>query len=137
MKAFFLCMLIVSVLAVVYDLWAAVGDMAHNQYQGRHDLLDTSQPQPEHLSPHLGLTPKELASCDPYFANAYEQAVYNGYKLGTGYFGRQRQYYTLAGLLFVTSCCGIGAIRKGKQLRNQESNHAVQPTAGRSAPNGG
>ena len=137
MKALFLCMLIVSVLAVVYDLWAAVGDMAHNQYQGRHDLLDTSRPQPEHLSPHLGLTPKELASCDPYFASAYEQAVYDGYKLGTGYFGRQRRYYALAGLLFVTSCCGIGAIRKGKQLRNQESNHAVQPTAGPSAPSGG
>ena len=62
-------MLIVSVLAVVYDFWAAVGDMAHNQYQGRHDLLDTSRPQPEHLSPHLGLTAKELASCDPYFAS--------------------------------------------------------------------
>ena len=137
MKTFFLCMLIVSVLAVVYDFWAAVGDMAHNQYQGRHDLLDTSRPQPEHLSPHLGLTPKELASCDPHIANAYEQAVYDGYKLGTGYFGRQRRYYALAGLLFVTSCCGIGAIRKGKQLRNQESSQAVQPTAGRSAPSGG
>jgi hypothetical protein len=127
MKAFFLCMLIVSVLAVVYDLWAAVGDMAHSQYRGRHDLLDTSRPQPEHSSPHLGLTPKELASCDPYFANAYEQAVYDGYKLGTGYFGRQRRYYVLAGLLFVSGCCGIAATRNRKQLRNQEPRHAALP----------
>ena len=116
MRAFFLCMLIVSVLAVAYDPWAALSDMAHNQYQGRHDLLDTSQPQPDHCSPHLGLTPKELASCDPYFANAYEQAVYDGYKLGTGYFGRRRRYFALAGLLFLTSCCGLRAVRKGKLI---------------------
>jgi hypothetical protein len=126
MKAFFLCMLIVSVLAVAYGFWAACGDMAHNQYQGRHELLDTSRPQPDHLSPHLGLTPKELASCDPYFANAYEQAVYDGYKLGTGYFGRQRRYFALAGLLFVTSCCGLRAVRKGKLTGKQESNQFVQ-----------
>jgi hypothetical protein len=121
MKAIFLCMLIISVLAVAYDFWAACSDFAHNQYQGRHDLLDTSQPQPDHCSPHNGLTPKELASCDPYFADAYEQAVYDGYKLGTGYFGRQRRYFALAGLLFVTSCCGLLAVRKGKQVGKQES----------------
>jgi hypothetical protein len=113
-------MLIVSVVAVVYDFWAAIGDMGHNQYRSRHELLDTSRPQPEHASPHLGLTPKELASCDPYIAHAYEQAVYDGYKLGTGYSGRQQRYFALAGLLFLTSCCGIVANRMRKQPGNQD-----------------
>jgi hypothetical protein len=128
MKAFFLCMLIASVLAVVCDLWSALADFSHNQFEGRHVLLDTSRPQPDHLSPHLGLTPKELAKCDPYVADAYKQSVYDGYKLGTGYFGRQRRYFILAGLLFVTSCCGLVAVRKHKPLGDGKSNKSIQAT---------
>ena len=122
MKSFFVCMMIVAVLAVGYDFWGSLADIAHNQYLGRHELLDTSHPQPDHRSAHLGLTPKELAACDPSVADAYRQAVYDGYKLGTGYFGKERRYLALAGLLLLTGWCGIIASRK----KNKD---AAQPTA--------
>jgi hypothetical protein len=109
MKLFFVIMLVASVVSVPYELWKAIGATAHNQYQGRHDLLDTSRQQPDHLSPHLGLTPKELAQCDPYVADAYKQSVYDAYKLGTFHSGLSDQCLILSAFLFITSLVGIRA----------------------------
>ena len=117
MKLFFLIMLIASVVSVPFDLSRWLGAIAHNQYEGRHDLLDTSRPQPDHRSPHLGLTPKELAQCDPYVADAYEQSVYDGYKLGTYHSGLGEQCLILSAFLFVTSLVGIRAVSKAKPNR--------------------
>jgi hypothetical protein len=136
MKAFFICMLIVSALAVLFDLWAALGYTAHNHYQNRHDLLDTSRPQPDHESSQLGLTPKELATCDPYFADAYKASVFDGYRLGTGYMREQLRSFALGCLLFVTGCCGIRAVRKGERLGDRQSNRVMQPTDGRVTSSG-
>jgi hypothetical protein len=92
--------------------------MAHNQYQGRHDLLDTSKQQPDHLSPHLGLTPKELSVCDKYTADAYEESVYDGYKLGIGYSKMQAHSLGLAALLLLTSIIGIRSLRRDRVNRD-------------------
>ena len=132
MKTFFWLMLVVSVTSVVYEFGAGLTVMAHNQYQGRHDLLDTSRQQPDHRSPHLGLTPKELSLCDKYTADAYKESVYDGYKLGTGYSRLSAQCLGLAALLLITSVAGIRSLR-----RDQVSNQSVQPTSTRSAAGGG
>ena len=123
MKSFFVIMLIASVVSVPYELSTAIGALSHNQYQGRHDLLDTSRQQPDHRSPHLGLTPKELSLCDPYVANAYEQSVYDGYKLGSFIFGLGSQCLILSAFLFITSLVGIRAVSK----INAKSNQSAQP----------
>ena len=133
MKSFFVIMLIASVVSVPYRLWTGIEALAHNQYLGRHDLLDTSRQQPDNLSPHLGLTPKELAQCDPYVADAYKQSVYDGYKLGTFDSGLGTQCDILTALLFLTSLVGIRAASKV----GAKSNQSVQPTATRSAARGG
>jgi hypothetical protein len=107
MKKFFWVMLVASLASVLYEFDAELGVMAHNQYRGRHDLLDRSRPQPNHLSPHLGLTQTELGLCDKYVADAYGESVYDGYRLGRGYSRLSRQCLIMAGLLFVTSFIGI------------------------------
>ena len=119
MKLFFVIMLIVSVVSVPYACSKRIGALAHNQFRGRHDLLDTSRQQPDHLSPHLGLTPKELAQCDPYVANAYEQSVYDGYKLGTERSGLGGQCLILSAFLFITSLVGIRAVSKAGAKSNR------------------
>jgi hypothetical protein len=124
MKLFFVIILIVSVVSVPYTLWTRIRAMAHNQYQGRHDLLDANRQQPDHLSPHLGLTLKELAQCDPYVANAYEQSVYDGYKLGTFHSGLGDQCLILSAFLFITSLVGIRAVSKA----DAKSNEALHST---------
>jgi hypothetical protein len=121
-------MLLASIASVLYELYAGLRVMAHNQYQGRHDLLDTSRQQPDHLSPHLGLTPTELSLCDRYTADAYEQSVYDGYKLGTGYSKLSNLCLGLAALLILTSIAGIRSLASG-----QVSDQPVQPAATRSA----
>ena len=133
MKSFFVIMLIASVVSVPYRLLTGIDALAHNQYLSRHDLLDTSKQQPEHLSPHLGLTPTELAQCDPYVADAYKQSVYDGYKLGTFRSGLGTQCDILAALLFLASLVGIRAARKV----DAKSNQSVLPTTTRSAAGGG
>ena len=120
-------MFVASLASVLYQLDAGLGVMAHNQYRGRHDLLDTSRPQPNHLSSHLGLTPMELASCDKYVADAYQESVYDGYRLGRGYSRLGEQCLILAGLLFVTSIIGI-SVSSGRAPNNE----SVQPIATRS-----
>jgi hypothetical protein len=118
MKTFFWLMLVASVVSVLFELDAGLGVMAHNQYQGRHDLLDTSKQQPDHLSPHLGLTPKELSVCDKYTADAYEESVYDGYKLGIGYSKMQAHSLGLAALLLLTSIIGIRSLRRDRVNRD-------------------
>jgi hypothetical protein len=132
MKSFFVIMLVASFISVPYGLWTGIVAISHNQYRGRHDLLDTSRPQPDHLSPHLGLTPKELAQCDPYVADAYRQSVYDGYKLGTFHSGLGDQCLILSVLLFITSLVGIRAVSKA-----DAKSKSVQPTATRFTVGGG
>jgi hypothetical protein len=114
MKTFFWLMLVASLVSVLFELDAGLGVMAHNQYQGRHDLLDTSIQQPDHLSPHLGLTVKELSLCDKYTADAYKESVYDGYKLGIGYSRLSAQSLGLAMLLLLTSAVGIRNVRRDR-----------------------
>jgi hypothetical protein len=126
MRSFFVIMLIVSVVSAPYGIWTGIVAISHNQYRGRHDLLDTNRQQPDHLSPHLGLTPKELAQCDPYVAEAYKQSVYDGYKLGTFHSGLGDQCLILSAFLFITSLLGIRALSKA----GAKSNQPAAPNAG-------
>lgn len=119
MKAFFVIMLIASVVSAPYGVWTGIVATSHNQYRGRHDLLDTTWQQPDHRSPHLGLTPKELAQCDPYVADAYKRSVYDGYKLGAFHSRLGGQCLILSALLFITSLLGIRAVSKAGAESNQ------------------
>ncbi len=119
MKSFFGIMLIASVLSVPYGIWTGIVAASHNQYRGRHDLLNASRPQPDHLSSHLGLTPKELAQCDPYVADAYRHSVYDGYKLGAFHSRLGDQCLVLSVSLFITSLLGMRAVSKAGAKSNQ------------------
>jgi len=123
MKTFFMIMLVASIVSVPYGIWTGIVAISHNQYRGRYDLLDTSRQQPDHRSSHLGLTPKELAQCDPYVADAYKQSVYDGYKLGAFQSGLGDQCLILSAFLFVTSLVGILAASKADAKSNQHGGH--------------
>jgi hypothetical protein len=115
MKAFFVIILLASILSGFYELVAGIKVMAHNHYEYRHGLLDTSRQQPDRESESLGLTPKDLSSCNEYISRAYKESVDDGYRLGTGYDALSLQCFALAALLFLTSIVSIRAVGKGNR----------------------
>lgn len=133
MKTFFVLMLIASVASVFYELDDGLRVMGHNHYSQRHDLLAgtyllSHKQQPEHMSTSLGLTAKELALCDAYVAEAYENSVNDGYRLGSGYSALSLQCVVLAALLLATSTLGIRAARKADSRAARLSNQSLPPT---------
>ncbi len=125
-KAFFVVLLLASIVSVLYELSAGLSVMAHNHYESRHSLLDTTKEQPDHQSTSLGLTPKELSTCDVYIAAAYKESVTDGYRLGAGYNALSVQCLGLAALLFLSSIVGLRAVRKGDNLGDRMSNQRIQ-----------
>lgn len=111
MKIFFKLMLGLSILSGLYQCSSRLGVMAHSQYTGRYELLKT-EPKPYQHSSFFGLTPTELAKTDDYVANAYRNAVYEGYKLGIGYDHLSLQCLAMTVLLFLSSVAGLRALRK-------------------------
>jgi hypothetical protein len=112
MKTFFVIMLLTSISVAVYSFFAGINVMAHNHFESRYDLLDTSKRQPDHVSRILGLTPKELESCDDYVAGAYKESVNDGYRLGTGYRRLGTQMFFLSAILFLTSWVGLQTVKR-------------------------
>lgn len=112
MKSFFWILLVLSVVSVFHELVGELHTMAHNHYEYLRDVLDTSKKQPDHLSPSLGLTPKELVACDEYTARAYTESVSDGYRLGHGYNELSVQCLALAAFLFLTGIFGLRAVKK-------------------------
>ena len=126
MKAFFVLMLVASVLWPIIMLVGGMNVIAHNQYQYRHGLLDAGQREKDHASAHLGLTQKELAKCDDYTAKAYNESVYDGCRLGTGYSSLMLWGLAMSALLFLTSALGLRALGSGKRFQTQSSNQNLQ-----------
>jgi hypothetical protein len=124
-KTFFVLMALTSIASLIYNLASGLKTMSHNHYDERHYLIYVAK-DPPHRSESLGLTPKELARCDQYVADAYKESVRDGYRLGTGYSWLSLQCLGLEALLFVSSLVGIRAVRRSRG--SQMSNQSVQPT---------
>src|SRR6266404_9743759 len=117
MRAFFVILLVVSIVFPFYSFMRSVGDFAHNQWKGRSERLkDTAGPEPP--SAHLGLTAAQLAGLDELVSSAYKDAVYDGYRLGNGYEKLSFQALGIDALLFVASVIGL---RRCKSLGVQQS----------------
>jgi len=113
MKAFFVFMLLASVVSGFYALHNGLRVMTHNHYEYRAKLLDNSLKQYELLNENMGLTPKDLSLCTEHVANAYKVSVSDGYRLGSGYNVLSGLCLGLSALLFLTSVLGLRAIKKG------------------------
>ena len=112
MRAFFVCLLVVSIVFPFYFFITSIGDFAHNQWKMRSERLkETSRERP---SAHLGLTANQLAGLDELVTSAYKEAVYDGYRLGSGYEKRWFQAHGLDALLFVASVIGLRRCRRSK-----------------------
>jgi hypothetical protein len=125
-KAFFITLLLASIVFPVYSFITSMRDFAHNQWKRRSERLeDTTLPKTP--SAHLGLTASQLAGLDELVIAAYKDAVYDGFRLGSGYQRLSLQTLGLDVLLFIASLVGLRAC----QTRSP-SNQTMQPTAGRS-----
>jgi len=106
MRAFFIIVLVVSIVFPFYSFMRSVGDFAHNQWKMRSERLQgTTLPEPP--SAHLGLTAGQLAGLDEMISSAYKDAVYDGYRLGNGYERLSFQALGIDALLFVASVIGL------------------------------
>ena len=117
MRAFFVILLLVSIVFPFYSFMRTVGDFAHNQWKMRSQRLHGTTPS-EPPSAHLGLTAAQLAGLDELVSSAYKDAVYDGYRLGNGYEKLLFQALGIDALLFVASVIGL---RRCKSLGVQQS----------------
>ena len=118
MRAFFIIVLVVSIVFPFYSSMRSVGDFAHNQWKMRSErLTDTTRPEP--LSAHLGLTAVQLAGLDELVSSAYKDAVYDGYRLGNGYEKLSSQALGIDALLFVASIIGLRRCQSFGRPTNQ------------------
>jgi len=135
MKAFFLVLLAVSVAFPLYSFSTSMRVIAHNQWKGRSERLVTTD---RHAVPsaHLGLTAAQLTGLDELVASAYKDAVYDGYRLGSGYEKLSFQALGLDALLFVASIVGLvrcrdsaGPTSTSSQPRDEPSVSCPKPVA--------
>jgi hypothetical protein len=125
LRIFFGILLVVSILVPIYNVSSGLQVIAHNEYDGRFARLRLTDPS-NHPSLHFGLTASELAAVSRETADAYRDAVRDGYRLGRGYSAIWRQSIALNGLLFLSGLVGLWSCR----LRRQPPNQAMQRTAG-------
>jgi hypothetical protein len=123
MKAFFIVLLVVSILYPFYAMGADIFMLAHNQYEGRYRRLSITE---HNLMPsrHLGLTSNEIAVVDKDVAFAYTDSVNDGYRLGLVYSRVQRRAVLLDALLFISGIVGLRACRAQRQPEGEH--HATQ-----------
>ena len=118
MRAFFVILLVVSVVFPLYSLKTSVGDFAHNQWTMRFERLQgTTRPEPS--SAYVGLTAAQLVGLDELVSSAYKNAVYDGYRLGNGYETLWFQALGVDALLFVASVIGLRRCRHSERPTNQ------------------
>ena len=122
LKIFFGVVLLASILMPIYNIRSYLQVIAHNYYEDRYARLMSSG-QPDNL---FGLTAPELARLPRETAEAYEQAVRDGYRLGEGYSELWSRSMALDGLLFVSGILGLWSCR----LRRQSPNQTMERTAG-------
>ena len=114
MKAFFVFLLVVSVVFPIYSFLITLGDFAHNPYEMRVKRLEETTVM---ISPsvHFGLTKTELSKQEEAVRLAYDAAVRDGYRLGRGYGKLWLQSLGLDVLLFVASIVGLAQLRAQKR----------------------
>ena len=118
LKAFFIVLLVVSVVFPVYTSMTYVRDFAHNQWKARSKRVeDPVREQPP--SAHFGLTAPQLADLDEVVASAYKDAVYDGYRLGNGYEKLWFQALVVDGLLVAASIIGLVHCKSVGRAANQ------------------
>ena len=110
MRAFFAILLVVSIVFPVYSFTTSMGNFAHNQWKMRPERLRDTGSQ-ETPSAHLGLTAAQLAGLDELVSSAYKDAVYDGYRLGSGYEKLWFQALGIDALLFVACIIGLRGYR--------------------------
>jgi hypothetical protein len=120
MKAFFVFLLVVSVVFPFYSFMATLGDTAHNQYEMRFKRLEGTTPMTI-PSVHLGLTKIQLSKLDEPVSSAYGAAVRDGYRLGQANDKLQMQCLGLDVLLFVASIVGLTKLRTHKRTENEHA----------------
>ncbi len=130
LKLTFLLLVALSFRLAVFILVHGVLVGAHNQYAFRQELLQARGPSTDHASAHLGLTQKELASCDEYVARAYRNAVMDGYRLGMGYRVLSSLGLVLCILLFVAGTLGLRVLRRPGQHTGQKERFVSEASAG-------
>jgi hypothetical protein len=118
MKAFFVVLLVVSIVFPVYSFMASLGDFAHNQYKTRSERLAATT-RPVLPNAHLGLTAAQLAGLDELVGSAYKDSVYDGYRLGNGYERLWFQALGVDALLFIASVIGLRRCRSSERPTNQ------------------
>jgi len=118
MKAFFVVLLVVSIVFPFYSFMTSLSDFAHNQWKMRSERLEDTT-RPELASAHLGLTAAQLAGLDELVSSAYKDAVYDGYRLGNGYEKLSFQALGIDALLFVASIIGLRRCQSFGRPTNQ------------------
>ena len=118
MKPFFILLLFVSVVVPIFNIISALQIIAHNQYEGRWDQLHSAHWN-GYPSVNLGLTAPELAALPKETRDAYEDAVYDGYRIGRGYGVLWFVTMGLSVLLLLSSILGLWSVRQPRQSPNQ------------------
>ena len=125
LKAFFGIVLLVAIVTPIYNLRSGLQVIVHNQYEERVARLNKSADRSDHSS-LFGLTASELAGLPRETAEAYENAVRDGDRLGRGYSALWKQSMALDGLLFLSGLVGLLCCR----WRRQSPNQTMERTAG-------
>ena len=125
LKIFFGLVLLISIVMPLYNLNSGLQIIVHNQYEERFARLTSSKPSD---TPRLfGFTAPELTALPRETAEAYENAVRDGYRLGQGYSALWMQSIALDALLFLSGILGLWSCRQ----RRQSPNHAMERTTDR------
>jgi hypothetical protein len=124
-KAFFIVLLFISLVVPIYNITSALQIIVHNQYEGRWEQLHSTHWN-GYPSRHLGLTAPELAALPQETRDAYEDAVYDGYRIGRGYGVLWFVTMGFSVLLLLSSILGLLSVRRLRQSPNQ----AMERTAG-------
>ena len=116
MKAFYVALLVVSMVFPFYSGRALLMDFANNQYKERSERLKIDA-RPNRPSSFFGLTAAEIAALDEHVGAAYKASVQDGYRLGEGYGWLWFQALGMDTLLLVASVfglrrCGTPAVQK-------------------------
>jgi|GEM_PF-6195544 len=117
LKAFFGIVLLVAIVMPIYNVNLGLQVIVHNQYEERVARLKSTD-RSDHSS-LFGLTASELAGLPRETAEAYENAVRDGDRLGRGYSALGKQSMALDGLLFLSGLVGLLCCRWRRQSPNQ------------------
>jgi hypothetical protein len=118
MKIFFRVLLLFSVVFPFYAVREGMGVFGQNQWRTRPITRANAVDEPK-THAHFGITGAQLAKMDEFVATAYNKAVDDGYKLGTGYSRLWGVCIGLDVLLFIASLLGLRHCRCSDRQTNR------------------